>query len=89
MTDLQLELDDVRMVFKNADIHHQRAQYISQLTFKYVQELIDKKLLHLHADVVVKRLEVPPVQVSFDTMADESIARLCASGIYRAIIQSL
>jgi hypothetical protein len=75
------------MVFNNADIYKHRTLHIARLTLTYVQELIEEA--HLNSDIVVEHLEVPPVQVAFDTMDDESIARLCAQGIYRAIIQSL
>ena len=86
---LQVELNDVRMSFKNGHNYSHRTERISELTFAYVKEMIERELLHLGADMVVEHIDVPPIQVSFQNMDDESIAHMCATGIYRALMQML
>ena len=84
----RLEFGEVRLSFTNGENHTQRTERIARLTFEYVQEMMERELQHLGSNVI-NHLEVPPIQVSFETMADETIARLSAEGIYRALLQAL
>lgn len=85
----RVELGEVRMSFTNGENNAPRAQYIAQLTFAYVQQLLERELQHLSAEVAIDRLDVPAVPVSFEIMDDETIARASAEGIYRAVLQVL
>jgi hypothetical protein len=82
----QFELGNVRMSFVNSENHTQRVERISRLTFGYLQELIERDLSHFGSDRVIDYLEIPPIPVSFDTMDDEAIARVSATGIYRVLL---
>lgn len=85
----RLEFGEVRMSFTNGENQTQRTERIARLTFEYVQEMMERELQHLGADVFIEYLEVPPIQVSFETMDDETIAKVSAEGIYHALLQTL
>jgi hypothetical protein len=84
-----VEIGEARMALVNGENHSPRMENISQLAFAYVQQLMERELQHLGAEVTIAHLEIPPIQVAFDTMDDEAIARASAEGIYRALLQAL
>lgn len=85
----QFEFGDVRIAFVNGEKYASRTGHISQLTFGYVEELLKRDLQHLAASVELETLVIAPVEVSFDTMSDEKIARLSAAEIHRAVLHAL
>ncbi|MGH7597038.1 MAG: hypothetical protein ACREOI_11845 [bacterium] len=85
----RVEMKDVRLSFVNGENDSQRAENISRLIFAYVQELMERELQHLGAEMTIEQLEVPAVRVSFGTMDDEAIARASATEVVRALLQSL
>lgn len=85
----KLTINDVQMSFAGADGYGSRGEAIARLMFDYLRDLIERELQHLDADVVVDRLDVPPLTVSFATMDDDCIARAGAASIHRALIAAL
>ena len=83
----RVEFGQVRMSYAvGAGRDRGRAETISRLTFEHVERLMTPALRRLGGDRLVKHLSVGPVQVSFETMDDEAIARASASEIYRALL---
>jgi len=80
-----VEFGEVSLTILNGSHHASRAERIARLTFDYVRELMELPLHQLGADLTIARLEVPPIQVSLDTMDDEAVARAGAEAIYRAL----
>jgi hypothetical protein len=85
----RLELCEVSLSIVNGGRHAERASRISELTFEYMQELIDREFQHLDSNVTIGRLSVPPIEVALESMDDEAVARAAARGIYRALIAAL
>ena len=78
-----------RVSIANAEGQSHRAENISRLTFEYLQQLIERELQHLRADISLANLQVPAMNISLDDMGDEEIARLNAEGIFKALLQVL
>ncbi|HKQ05852.1 MAG TPA: hypothetical protein VJ464_12020 [Blastocatellia bacterium] len=89
MDERGLEFNEVRLAIVNGERHAERAAPIAQLTFAYVQELLERELQQLDADAVIEHLALPPIPVSFDLMDDEAIARASAESIFRAVMAAL
>lgn len=89
MDHASMEFGEVHLSFANSAADGPRAERIARLTFEYVQEVLESTLSHLSSNVVIEHLEVPVIEVSFETMDDETIARASAAGIYRALLQAL
>ena len=85
----RLEFGEVRISFTNSESQAQRTERISQLTFRYLQELMERESQHLSPGANINHLQVPVIEVSFETMDDETIARLSAEGVYRALLQAM
>jgi len=81
-------VNSVHMSMTGADGYESRGEAIARLMFDYVRDLVERELQHLDADVVVDRLDVPSVHVSFDTMDDDCIARAGAASIHRALLDA-
>ena len=84
-----MEFGDVAISFAGTECDSGRAENISRLTFEYVQQLLERSLQQIGADVEINRLEVPAILVSFETMSDEAIARASADRIYHALMQAV
>jgi hypothetical protein len=84
-----MEIGEVRMSFANAGANAERAENISRLALEHVGRLVSTRLGAPRADVGIDRLNVPPVNVSFETMGDEAIALASAEEIYRALLGSI
>jgi hypothetical protein len=82
----KVEFGEVRMSFGGGRADAARAEAISRLTFEHVERMLTPALRRLSRDRLVRHLSVGPVQVSFETMDDEAIARASASEIYRALL---
>jgi hypothetical protein len=66
-----------------------RAERISRLTFERLLQMVDKDLKSLNSDYTVEHLAVPPIQVAFGEMADETIAQTSAEAIYRTLLHRI
>ena len=84
-----VQFDEVTMSYSNTADESSRAERISRLTLEYVQQLVERDLQQIGADVEVDCLRVPPVFVSFETMSDEDIARAGAERIFQALTQAV
>ncbi len=84
----RLEIGEVEMSFTDGGDDTARMERVVRLTFACLQELT-RPLQHLGSGSTIERLEVPTVEVSFETMDDETIARLSATEIYRALLRQL
>lgn len=85
MDDPNLEIGAVNLTILDGGHHSARAERIARLTFDYVRELMERELQHLGADLIIERLNVPPIELTLDTMDDEAVARASAEAIYRAV----
>lgn len=83
----RIEFNEVNISFSGIEDHTKRSEHISRLIFHYLQNLMERELQHLGSDILVDRLDVPLIEIPFETMDDETIARLSAEGIRRAILQ--
>ena len=84
-----VELDEVTMSYSNTADQSSRAARISQMTLEYFQQLVERDLQQVGADVEVDCLRVPAIFVSFETMSDEDIARAGAERIFQALAQAV
>jgi len=89
MKERRMEIGEVRMSVAGRKVAPERSARISQLTFDHVHRLMDDRLRRLPESVELNYLGVPPINVRFDVMDDESIARESAFQIYRALLQEL
>lgn len=89
MPHARVEIDEVRMLFADSEEHEWRARRVAQLTFSFVRELLRRDAQSLGANVEISRLEVGAINVSFETMDDETIARRSASEIHRALLNAV
>jgi hypothetical protein len=85
MDDMRLEIGEVNLTIMGCGGHGARAERIGKLIFDRLQELMERELQHLGADVTLARLAAAPILVSLDTMDDEAVARACAEGVCRAL----
>lgn len=85
----RIEFEEVRMMFTGSEEYRQRAERIARLTFDFVRELLRRDAQSLAADMDIELLEVAPVNVSFERMNDETIARRGATEIHRALLHAL
>ena len=60
-----------------------RALRVSRLIFNHLQGLLARQCLHPGVPRVVPHLRVPSLEVDWDAMDDEAIAREGAAWIYR------
>ena len=81
----QLELGALRLMILNGGGHELRASNIAQLLCSHLRELLEREMQDLGADVTLADLDVPPVQVSLDSMDDEAVARAGAEAVWRAL----
>lgn len=85
----RLAFGEVRMSITSSEDHAERVERISRLIFEYVQQMMVRELQHLDSNMVIEHLEIPPIQVSFESMDDEAIAQASTAEIYRALLQAL
>lgn len=83
----QLEFGQVRMSFQNGGSQPERAERISRLVFERLQQMLERERQHLGSSPVIDHLEVPPIDVSLETMDDQTIAGQCAEVIYRSLLR--
>ena len=83
----RLEISDVRIAFNTNAVDARRTERIAQMTFLYLQERLQRELQHITSGGTINYLEVPAIEVSFEAMDDETIARLSAETITRALLQ--
>jgi hypothetical protein len=87
MSNAQLEFGEVRMSFQNGEKQPERAERISRLIFERLQQMLEREMQHLGGCQVIDHLEVPSIDVSLETMDDQSIAGRCAEAIYRSLLR--
>ena len=85
----EIEFGEVVMSYSNTADESSRAERISRLTMEYAQQLVERDLQQLGADIDVDRLAIPPILVSFETMSDEEIARASAERIWQTLMQAV
>lgn len=84
-----IEFGEVRMLFTDSAEYEARTHRVAQLTFAFVRELLRRDVQSFGANVDIGHLEVAPLNVSFATMDDETIARRSAAEIHRALLKAL
>ena len=89
MTNNKIEFGEVRFSFANAEQHSERSAEIARSTFAQVQQMMLGNLQWLSTEKHLSHVSAGPVHVSFATMDDETIARISAMEIYRALLQAL
>ncbi|MBL7188290.1 MAG: hypothetical protein ISS70_18350 [Phycisphaerae bacterium] len=87
MSNGQLEFGEVRMSLQNGGKQPERAERISRLVFERLQQMLERERQHLGSSQVIDHLEVPSVDVSLETMDDQTIAGECAEAIYRSLLR--
>lgn len=87
MVSPRLEFSEVRIAFSNDVGEAGRTERIARMTFHFLQERLQRELQHITSGGTINYLEVPAIEVSFEAMDDETIARLSAETIYRALLQ--
>jgi hypothetical protein len=85
----RIEFEEVRMLFADSEEYEQRTRRVALLTVGFVRELLRRDLQSLGESVEIGRLEVAPLNVSFATMDDETIARRSAAAVHRALLNAL
>jgi hypothetical protein len=89
MDSANLEIAEVRLLFSGGEMSAQRAERISRGTMERLQEVAETALQQVDRDVLMERLEVPPMMTSFDGMNDEEISRAGAEHILRAFLAAI
>ena len=89
MNGKRVELEVMRLTILDGGDCERRAANIAQSMCSQAHEMLERALQSLGADVTLAQLDVPPVQVSMDTMDDETIARAGAEAIYRALLEAI
>jgi len=89
MSDQRIELGVMRLTILNGGDYEHRAANIAQSMCSQAYEMLARALQSLGADVTLAQLDVSPVQVSVDAVADETIARAGAEAIRRAVIAAI
>ena len=84
-----LEFGEVNLSVAAGGRSGERAGRVAELTFEYLRDLMHRELQHLAADVEIGHIEVGPLDVSFERMSDEEIARRSATEIHRALLNAL
>jgi len=84
-----VQFDEVTISYSNTGDESGRAERISRLTLDYVQQLMERDLQQIGADLEIDSLRLPPILVSFESMSDEAIARASAERIYQTLIQAV
>lgn len=89
MDSANLEIDEMRLLFRGGEISAQRAERISRGTMERLQVLAETALQLVERDVLMERLEVPPLVASLDGMSDEEISRAGAEHILRVLLSAM
>ena len=89
MKSLQIEIGEVRTLYRDGAVPGPRAEMISRMTFDRLQRLVDTDLNASDGDYTVEHLAVQPIQIALNEMSDEDIAQISAEAIFRTLLTAI